>query len=92
MVKGEMEHKNGKFIVKAGSVCCPICQNEKDPALSGAIKARKKAKIVDNILQKDETFNSPSTAAQFVTFACENGWTIWKTSNGKPIDIFRIKG
>lgn len=87
--KGIMEYKNGVFTVKAGSICCPICQNENDITLNGIISVREKAAIKDNVLQKDESFNSPSTAAQFITFACENGWLVWKNKQNQPIDIYR---
>ena len=67
----------------------PFIQNPEDSALLGTITKKSEAEIVDNILQNSVEFNSVSMAAQFVTYAVENGWTDWKTKDGKPIDIFR---
>jgi len=88
-VEGVMEYKGGKCTVKAGSVCCPICANEDDTALTGIIAARKTAKIENDVLQEDVAFNSPSMAAMFITYATDNGWMVWKTDKNKPIDAFR---
>lgn len=88
-VKGTMEVKNGKFTVLKGSICCPIIQNPDDTALAGTIAKRAKVSIINDILQEDVSFKSPSMAAQFLTYATENGWMVWKTADGKPINTFR---
>ena len=90
-VKGTMRVENGKIRVLKGSICCPIIQNAEDSALFGTVAKRAEVEIVDSVLQDDVEFNSVSMAAQFLTYATENGWLVWKTSDGKPIDIFRNK-
>lgn len=52
---------------------------------SGNRKKRKECKIEDNILQEDVLFNSPSSAAEFVTGKSCNGWVSWKTKDGKTL-------
>jgi hypothetical protein len=37
-------------------------------------------------LQEDYLFSSPSTAAQLILGSPANGWTSWKTKNGKTLD------
>lgn len=88
-VKGEMTVKNGVFTVLKGSVCCPVIQNPEDTALFGTIARRAEVSIISDVLQDNVDFNSPSMAAQFLTFSAENGWMVWKNSSGKPIDIYR---
>lgn len=42
------------------------------------------------VLKTDYTFNSPSTAADFCIGRSNNGWLVWKNSDGKTLDeIFR---
>lgn len=86
-VKATMEVKNGLFIVKKGSVICPI----KSEAFKykQVNSKRDKAKIEDDILQEDVEFSSPSLAGTFVTYGSCNGWTTWKTEDGRLIDDFR---
>ena len=38
-----------------------------------------------DILQEDVLFNSPSSAAEFVTGKSCNGWVSWKTKEGKTL-------
>lgn len=45
----------------------------------------EKCKIIDNILQEDVLFTSPSSAAEFVTGKSCNGWVSWKTKDGKTL-------
>lgn len=42
-------------------------------------------KIVDNVLQADLLFNSPSAAACFVCGSSMNGWVQWKTDQGMTL-------
>jgi hypothetical protein len=39
----------------------------------------------NGIVLKDCSFNSPSTAAQFVTGSSRNGYLVWKTKDGKKL-------
>lgn len=47
---------------------------------------RSKANIVNNILQEDKLFNSPSSAAAFVIGTSANGKEKWKDVNGKTLN------
>ncbi|MBQ6368395.1 MAG: DUF4357 domain-containing protein [Erysipelotrichaceae bacterium] len=87
-VKGIMHIKNGRIIVKKGSVICPL-KGAGFKTISIIDKKRKEAKIIDNVLQENVEFNSPSLGASFVLYGPANGWTEWKTADGKPIDIYR---
>lgn len=52
-------------------------------------EARRNAVIENGILQKDVPCNSPSTAGWVVLGRANNGWSVWKNSEGKPIDVYR---
>ena len=84
--KGKMQVLSGKYILLKGSDVCP---NE-GPGLIDAVRIkRQQAKIANDKLEEDIVFNSPSGAAEFVIAGAANGWTSWKTSEGKPMDVFR---
>ena len=85
-VKATMQVAGGKYIVLSGSDCCP---NE-GPGLFDAVRIkRENADIVNNKLQDDVVFNSPSSASSFVIGASSNGWNVWKKSDGQTIDTYR---
>lgn len=87
-VTGSMQVKNGKFIVLKGSICCPI-RGKGWTSTKQIDQKREASGIIGDLLQEDVEFTSPSLAAAFLTYKPENGWTEWKTDDGKPIDIFR---
>ncbi|HOP57232.1 MAG TPA: GIY-YIG nuclease family protein [Bacillota bacterium] len=42
------------------------------------------------VFVRDYAFNSPSTAADIVSLGSNNGWTVWKTKDGKTLgEIYR---
>ncbi len=84
--KGEMQVANGKYILLSGSDVCP---NEGKGLIDSVRIKRGTARIVNNILQEDIVFSSPSGAAVFVLGCSANGWMTWKTAEGEPIAIFR---
>ncbi|MEF9933630.1 MAG: DUF4357 domain-containing protein, partial [Cetobacterium sp.] len=43
------------------------------------------------LFEKDYLFSSPSAAARIVLGRSANGWTEWKTFDGKLLDEFRVK-
>ena len=45
----------------------------------------------DNILQEDVECNSPSTAGWIAMGKATNGWEVWKSKDGHPLDIYRKK-
>lgn len=85
--KAEMQVKNGKYIVLKGSYCLDIDLKKVD--VNRIPEERRKAKIQNNVLMENVECNSPSTAGWIVLGYANNGWITWKTSEGKPIDIFR---
>ena len=58
-----------------------------DTISSDNCKKHEDYKIIDNILQDDVLFTSPSSAAEFVTGKSCNGWVSWKTKGGKTCMI-----
>ncbi len=86
--KAKMRVKDGKFIVLPGSMMCPI-RGKGWTTTKIVDEKRATTKVENDILMIEETFDSPSLAAAFVTFAPVNGWNDWKTKDGKPIDVFR---
>lgn len=81
-VTAKMKAENGKFIVLKGSICASVSS-------SRTSKARLTAVIRNNILIEDKECDSPSTAGTIPLGKSVNGWAVWKTADGKPIDIFR---
>lgn len=47
-----------------------------------------KSFVRDGIVIKDCVFNSPSTAAQFITGGSRNGYDTWKVKKGYPLGRF----
>ena len=85
IAKGKMQVVAGKYIVLAGSDVCP---NE-GPGLFDAVRIkREKANIVDNKLQDDVVFKSPSGAAVFIIGGAANGWDAWKDDEGQSISKY----
>lgn len=82
-IKASAKQTNEGFVVLKGSMIAP----EEDKAIpSGVQKKRRECKIDENdILQEDVLFNSPSSAAKFVTGKSSNGWIWWKTKDGKTL-------
>lgn len=72
------------FVVLKGSKIAP--NSGADYTISsGNRKKREECKIENNILKEDVLFNSPSSAAEFVTGKSCNGWVSWKTKDGKTL-------
>lgn len=72
------------FVVLKGSKIAPSSDDDSTIS-SGNIQKRKECKIENSILQEDVLFNSPTSAAQFVTGKSCNGWLSWKTKDGKTL-------
>lgn len=89
ILKGKMQVKDGVFILKAGSDVAPDESGKFMPSVS---EARSKARVEDGVLMDDIQFSSPSACGAFIIGSACNGWTNWKTKDGKPIDIFRKQG
>lgn len=83
-VYAEMVVEDGILTVKSGAKCAPLVKENPPKDVSSA-------KVIDNELQEDQIFTSPSSAAFLVVGNSANGWTHWKNKEGKPIDIYRKK-
>lgn len=71
------------FVVLRGSSISP----QDDSTVSAGIRERRKSAQVDEnyILLEDVLLASPSGAAMFVIGKSANGWTSWKTQDGKAL-------
>lgn len=85
-VLATMRVQNGKYYVLKGSTICPVLGKTHN---SMTKSLRDDAKIQDDILAEDYEVNAPSTAGLLVLGGACNGWTDWKTKDGRPIDIYR---
>ncbi|ERL23495.1 DUF4357 domain-containing protein [Jonquetella sp. BV3C21] len=83
-IKATMHVENGTFIVERGSVCVPFADGKVQPGFIG------NARIEENILQEDVPCSSPSAAGALVLGRSTNGWTAWKDSSGRLIDVYRM--
>ena len=83
-VKAKCKRSSEGYIVLRGSV---INSKTNEKTCSGvAKKAREKAKVDENYtLLEDVLFSSPSAASMFVTGASSNGYTAWKTAEGRTL-------
>lgn len=74
----------GKVLtVKKGS---RITENVSKKIQPIVLRLREDSETVsNNILLKDVTFRSPSTAASFVSGTISNGMVKWKDKNGTPL-------
>ena len=86
ILRGTMEVKDGQFILKVGSEIAPDTGVGLAPNIEDE---RNRSNIEDGILQEDVLMNSPSACGEFIIGSACNGWTNWKNSEGKPIDIYR---
>ena len=85
-IKASVVVKDGCYTVQPNSLIAITEQKSIDPSIS---QRRKEAKIKNGKLLKAESFNSPSSSADFVCGGSINGWDAWKTSDGRPISVFR---
>ena len=84
--KGTMQVICGKFMVLKGSDICPY----EGPGLYDGLRLkRQNANIIDDKLQDDVVFDTPTGAAVFIIGQSANGWTSWRTADGQFIDIYR---
>ena len=82
---GEYSPEDGSVVVFAGSLLSSNVSNSKTFRGRKSIISSREGVVVDNILQKNIQFKSPSTAANFVTGTSSNGNRLWKTTDGTPI-------
>lgn len=59
---------------------------EDDDTIPTVLKEqRRKASVIDGVLQEDVLFSSPSYAAMFVIGKNTNGLTSWKDEDGRSL-------
>ena len=82
-VKATGRQTSEGFVVLKGSIISPDDDNTIPP---GVKKLRQASQIdSDHVLQEDVLLGSPSSAVMFVIGKSSNGWTAWKTSDGKTL-------
>lgn len=72
-------------IVKQGSILSENIATSKTFKGSKAVSKAREGVVEECKLLRDVLFNSPSTAANFVTGNSTNGILAWKNENGIPI-------
>lgn len=86
-------YHNGIVTVLEGSLIAPT----NAPKFKSKSKRNEMlANLTENIdgqcvLKVNKDFTSPSTAATFVAGNNFNGWMVWKTAKGEPLDLKRNK-
>lgn len=84
-VQATMKVQDGKMIVQKGAVL----GNVKNITVENWRAIREALKTNENITLEDFEATSPSMAAAIILGYNSNGWTVWKNSNGKSIDVYR---
>lgn len=82
-----LEKSNNSLTLLAGSGVV----NRNNITVDKWAKAKKNAKVENDILLKSIKCDSPSMAAAIVSGTHLDGWKCWKTKDGKKIDVFRKK-
>ena len=77
--------ESGELIVLQGSILSSILSDSKTFRGRKSIEKSREGVVDGTILDKDVTFKSPSTAANFVTGSSSNGKRLWKSEAGIPI-------
>ena len=85
------KYEKGVYTVCKGSKICPI--HSQFNLSNQVINARNDKEIVgkDMITKKEVSFNSASTAAQFVVAQSVNGNRAWKQEDGTPLRVNKKK-
>ena len=90
---GEYDKSSNSLTVLSGSLLsADISYTEKFRGSKSIANKRESVSIVDNVLQEDVPFKSPSTAGNFVTGRSTDGLTAWKDENGRSIKEIRLEG
>lgn len=82
---GEYFVETKKLIVKAGSRVSESVSEGKFRGAKSVLNLRNSGCLKDGILIQDIEFNSPSTAANFITGTSTNGMLAWKDIDGKSL-------
>ena len=82
---GEFDTSTKAIIVKKGAVVSDAIHYTEKFRGSRTIEELRERYVVDRKTTQDITFNSASTAANFVTGGSTNGLIAWKTESGISI-------
>ena len=82
---GEFDPNTKAVKVLKGSVLSSSVAHTEKFRGAKSIEKSREGVLTDNVLQKDVSFKSASTAANFVTGSSTNGLTAWKNKEGKTI-------
>lgn len=90
-VEATAEIRNGNWTIKKGA----ILGIHEDKGVPQIVKDFRKTMAIDKTGKLLEDANlgvcTPTFAGIIVLNQSNNGWTEWKTLNGQPIDIYRVK-
>lgn len=81
--RGRLLSDGSTFVVYKGSTVVPYYAGEK--GMSPQVSQRRSA-LRGAVLDKDETFTSPSAAGSFVVGNSCNGWCEWRDEQGRTLD------
>ena len=88
----EWNQKDNTFTVLKGSIVSPtISTNTKFRSAKSVEKARSNGTVVDCKLTIDITFNSASTASNFINGSSSNGLLALKDINGRPLKTILLE-
>lgn len=80
------ELNDGVFVVKKGSkICMRFSEHIKGGTFAKKYREDRNFVSDDGVVLKDCSFNSASTAAQFVTGSSTNGMVAWKSKDRKKL-------
>jgi len=82
---GEYNPSTNEVTVKKGSILSASISGSQTFRSRKSVEKQREGIVKNNVLQKDMSFNSPSSAANFVTGSSTNGIRVWKTQDGKTI-------
>ncbi len=85
-LKASVDVYEGSYIIRKGQRVSLVEGGGLSPAVC---EARQASTDKNGVVLDDVELDSPSAAAAFVIGGACNGWSAWKTKDGKTIDVFR---
>lgn len=81
----EYDVETNKVTIKKGSILSKDVVHTGTFRSARSVEKKRQGIVENNVLRTDVTFNSPSTAANFVTGASTNGLLAWKNAEGMSL-------
>ena len=78
----EYDVKTNQITIKKGAILSKEVVHTGTFRSSRSVEKRRQGVVENNVLRTDVTFNSPSSAASFVTGTSTNGLLAWKNADG----------